>query len=74
MLRILTVACSLLACSALAQATASGTWVGEPPEVSIQVHAPPPPERVETRPPQPTHGHVWISGHWRWQDGSYVWI
>ncbi len=74
MLRVFAVACSLLACSALAQATASATWVGEPPEVSIQVHAPPPPERVETRPPQPSHGHVWISGHWRWQEGAYVWI
>lgn len=23
---------------------------------------------------QPSQQHVWIAGHWRWQDGRYAWI
>jgi hypothetical protein len=23
---------------------------------------------------RPSPQHVWIAGHWRWQDGNYVWI
>ena len=23
---------------------------------------------------QPSQRHVWIAGHWRWQEGRYAWI
>ena len=28
-------------------------------------------EIIEER---PTSQHVWVSGHWRWQEGRYAWI
>jgi hypothetical protein len=32
-----------------------------------------PPSTPDTVGEQPSQQHVFISGHWRWQDGSYVW-
>src|SRR5471030_2589322 len=23
---------------------------------------------------QPSPQHAWVPGHWRWQEGSYVWV
>src|SRR5215216_4998845 len=34
----------------------------------------PPAVSQEVPEPQPTPRHVWVAGHWRWQEGSYVWI
>lgn len=34
----------------------------------------PPAITQEVPEPQPSAQHVWIQGHWRWQDGGHVWI
>ena len=36
------------------------------------LHQPPPP-RYESR-PRFRKGHVWVSGHWRWQGHRQVWV
>ncbi|MFT3830171.1 MAG: YXWGXW repeat-containing protein [Opitutaceae bacterium] len=37
------------------------------------VDKPLPPSTADTVGDQPSAEHVYISGHWRWQDGAYVW-
>lgn len=37
------------------------------------VQSAPPSPRVETRPPRPTRGAVWVSGHWKWNGHKHVW-
>src|SRR5436190_4457960 len=34
----------------------------------------PPAVSQEVAEPQPSPQHVWIPGHWRWQEGTHVWI
>src|SRR3954462_5758565 len=34
----------------------------------------PPAVSQEVPEPQPSSQHVWLPGHWRWQQGAYVWI
>lgn len=34
----------------------------------------PPPPRVETIPPEPYAGAVWIGGRWVWRGGRHVWV
>ena len=34
---------------------------------------PPPPGRVETVPPQPASGAVWIEGQWSWRGRKWAW-
>jgi hypothetical protein len=46
--------------------------------VSAQIHitigrTPPPPLRIERRPPPPGEGYAWVDGYWNWQGGRYVW-
>ena len=45
-----------------------------PPPNVIIVRTPPPPPRVDVRPARPSHRHIWVEGHWRYQGGNYVWI
>lgn len=35
---------------------------------------PPPPERVEVRPPRPGPDHFWQSGHWSWDGSRRLWF
>jgi hypothetical protein len=37
-------------------------------------YPPPPPLRVEVRPPLPHPGWVWRPGYWNWYGGRYVWV
>lgn len=32
-----------------------------------------PPSTPDTVGDQPTPQHIYVSGHWRWQDGAYIW-
>ncbi len=64
---------------ALAGATA-GVWAqaNTGPEVAQTSPAPLldkplPPSTPDVVGDQPTPQHVYVSGHWRWQDGAYVW-
>jgi hypothetical protein len=50
----------------------SGCSAAHPPVTT----APPPAPAIpaEVAPPQPSPGHVWVPGHWRWRRrGGYVW-
>ena len=38
----------------------------------VEVSGPPPPVYVETAPPSPGPGYVWIGGAWSWQ-GHWAW-
>jgi len=38
------------------------------------VRTPPPPAQVEIRPAPPFRGAVWISGHWNYKHGNWVWV
>ncbi|HUT37005.1 MAG TPA: hypothetical protein VNE39_26215 [Planctomycetota bacterium] len=53
--------------------TPPGPVVVAPPAAEIIVETPPPPPRVEVRPPCPVVGHVWCPGYWNWQGGRHVW-
>ena len=33
----------------------------------------PPPDRYEIV-PAPREGHIWVSGHWRWDGRRHVWV
>ncbi|HVS54284.1 MAG TPA: hypothetical protein VHD62_18150 [Opitutaceae bacterium] len=37
------------------------------------VDKPLPPAANDTPGEQPTAQHVWVAGHWRWNEGAYVW-
>lgn len=39
----------------------------------VYVRVAPPVPIIETRPPAPSHGHVWISGYHTWNGSVYVW-
>ena len=38
------------------------------------IRTPPPPVKVEIRPPAPYTGAVWISGHWKYTSHGWVWV
>ena len=59
----------ILGAAALAALTAAA-----PIDADAQTR-PPPPLRVERRPPA-RRGHVWVSGHWSWDHRrrTYVWV
>ncbi len=40
----------------------------------VHVQSSPPPAKAEIRPPKPTPGAVWVSGHWKWNGHKYVWL
>ncbi|RMD79544.1 MAG: hypothetical protein D6820_08105 [Lentisphaerae bacterium] len=42
------------------------------PAVTVVTVRPPAP-RVETRPPMPGRGYVWVAGHWVRQGNKWVW-
>lgn len=44
-----------------------------PASTSVYVEQPPPPEIVETLPPQPGPDFVWHPGHYVWNGAAYVW-
>lgn len=37
------------------------------------METPPPPPRLETKPPAPAAGYVWIPGHWTPVNGQWRW-
>lgn len=41
--------------------------------LNIRIGAPPP-ERVETIPPPPAAGWIWIRGHYAWRHRRWVWV
>jgi hypothetical protein len=41
--------------------------------VSYYASTPPPPLRVETFGPAPGPDFLWVSGHWGWNNGAYMW-
>src|SRR5262245_39881871 len=51
----------------------NGYWAST--SVTEQQYLPPPPERVETAPPEPAPGHdyFYVPGCWVWRDTRYVW-
>ncbi len=40
----------------------------------VYVHEPPPPVKIEVKPPKPAPHAVWIPGHWKWNGRRYVWV
>lgn len=40
----------------------------------IYVQTGPPAAVVETIPPRPHPGYVWVGGYYRWYGGRYVWV
>ncbi|HEY7682196.1 MAG TPA: YXWGXW repeat-containing protein [Gemmatimonadales bacterium] len=58
--------------------TAAGIWIGgcgsPPPPGAVYASRRPPPDRVEVVTVRPGPGHVWIGGHWRWDQADYVWV
>ena len=53
----------------------SATPVPDAPTVAPapMVDKPLSPAASDTPGEQPTPQHVWVPGHWRWQEGAYVW-
>jgi hypothetical protein len=45
-----------------------------PPAGVVVVRTPPPVPVVETAPPSPDPGAVWVRGHWTWNGARYVWV
>jgi len=41
---------------------------------SVSVNMAPPPMRVEVQTARPSPAHVWIGGHWAWENNAHVWI
>ncbi len=41
-------------------------------QAQVIVRIAPPPPRQEAVPP-PRRGHVWVPGHWEWQNRRHVW-
>lgn len=64
----------LIAAVMLAGASA-GTLLSTPAfaETSVFIPMAPPAPRYEVVPAQ-RHGHVWVPGHWQWQDNGHVWV
>ncbi len=50
----------------------SQAWSCAPRVVYVQ--EPPPPVKVEVKPPKPAPHAVWIPGHWKWNGRRYVWV
>lgn len=69
---------SVLSVALAGAAAVSLAQPGQPPAVGQVSPAPLldkplPPSTLDTVGDQPTPQHVYVSGHWRWQDGAYVW-
>jgi len=45
-----------------------------PPGAMNEVPYPPPPARVETVPPRPKDGEVWVDGQWDWDGKAWKWL
>src|SRR5579883_2247860 len=76
---------ALLVAALLVAACAGGTcgcggslphpeWAPQPTSALVEVTRPPPPARVETIPPSPSTGAVWIDGEWTWRRGRWSWL
>lgn len=48
-------------------------YVEQTTDALAPVPYPPPPARVETIPPRPRSGAVWIDGEWVWQGRLFAW-
>jgi hypothetical protein len=48
-------------------------YVAQPASALVQVQTAPPPARVETVPPRPSRGAVWLDGEWAWQGRKWAW-
>ncbi len=48
-------------------------YVAQTTDALAPVPYPPPPARVETVPPSPGRGAVWIDGEWAWQGRLFAW-
>lgn len=49
-------------------------WRPRTIEVKPQPSAPPPPARVDARPPQPSVHAEWLPGYWHWSSPDWLWI
>jgi hypothetical protein len=65
---------SLIVASGCARRTVIIREAPPPAESEVYIPAEPPPAQVETPPPQPIPGSVWVPGHWRWDGVRYVWM
>jgi hypothetical protein len=45
----------------------------QPDSAFVEVPYPPPPAVVETVPPRPSPGALWIDGQWSWGSDQWVW-
>jgi hypothetical protein len=43
-------------------------------QIHVYIGAPPPPIRVEVRPPMPGDGYMWVDGYWGNDGHRYHWI
>src|ERR1043166_5985086 len=60
----------------LSAVAADPNAIPDAPEVPVAplMEKPLPPSTPDAVGDQPSPRHVYISGHWRWQDGAYVWV
>ncbi|MEY4941635.1 MAG: hypothetical protein RIQ93_3370, partial [Verrucomicrobiota bacterium] len=65
----------LVALMILAAPTWAATAVPNAPTVSPApvIDQPLTPAASDTPGEQPSNQHVWVPGHWRWNEGAYVW-
>jgi hypothetical protein len=48
-------------------------YVAQPRVEAVVVREAPPKIIKERRPPRPSQGHIWIDGHWHWDNKRYAW-
>lgn len=49
-------------------------WASPAEAARVYVSIAPPPLVVETIPPVPTPGYVWVPGFHRWDGHAYIWV
>jgi len=66
-------AAALAVVAACAGSLPRPAYVAQTTDALAPVPYPPPPARVETVPPEPRRGAVWIDGEWVWQGRLFAW-
>ena len=71
--REIAVAAWAVLAAACAATTPHPPYMAQADGALVEVGRPPPPARVETVPPSPAAGAVWIDGEWSWTGRRWAW-
>jgi hypothetical protein len=71
--REIAVAAWAVLAAACAATTPHPPYMAQADGALVEVGRPPPPARVETVPPSPAAGAVWIDGEWIWRRAQWAW-